>query len=156
MIMKANKTMLIAALAAGSLLVWSPALRAADTNTPPSTPPAGAPPAGQRPPGMRSPMLDQLNLTADQKPKVQAIREAQRQKVRDLRQDTSLTPEDRKAKMKALRDDEVTQMKAVLTPEQFDKWQKMSPAGMREHRMGPPPNGENVKGTNAPAAAPQK
>ena len=101
-------------------------------------------------------MLDQLNLTADQKPKVQAIREAQRQKVRDLRQDTSLTPEDRKAKMKALRDDEVTQMKAVLTPEQFDKWQKMSPAGMREHRMGPPPNGENVKGTNAPAAAPQK
>jgi Spy/CpxP family protein refolding chaperone len=101
-------------------------------------------------------MLDQLNLTADQKPKVQAIREAQRQKVRDLRQDTSLTPEDRKAKMKALRDDEVTQMKAVLTPEQFDKWQKMSPAGMRERRMGPPPNGENVKGTNAPAAAPQK
>ena len=34
--MKANKTMLIAALAVGSLLVWSPALRAGDTNTPPT------------------------------------------------------------------------------------------------------------------------
>jgi len=33
-IMKANRTMLIAALAVGSLLVWSPALRAGDTNTP--------------------------------------------------------------------------------------------------------------------------
>ena len=43
--------------------------------------------------------------------------------------DTSLTPEDRRAKMKALRDDTTTQMKAVLTPEQFDKWQKMPPPG---------------------------
>ena len=76
-IMKATKTMLIAALAAGSLLVWSPALRAGDTNTPPSTPPAGAPPAGQRPPGMRGgPTLDQLaeqlKLTDDQKGEGQA------------------------------------------------------------------------------------
>ena len=149
--------MLIAALAAGSLLVWSPALRAGDdTNTPPSTPPAGAPPADQRPPGWRGGAnLDQLNLTDEQKPKVQAIMDAQRQKMRDLRQDTSLTPEDRRAKMKALRDDEVTQMKAVLTPEQFDKWQKMPQPGMRDRRNGPPPGGETAKGTNVPAAPPQ-
>ena len=141
--------MLIAALAAGSLLVWSPALRAADTNTPSSTPPAG-----QRPPGMRGgPNLDQLNLTAEQKPKVQAILDAQRQKVRDLREDTSLTPEDRRAKMKAIREDEVTQMKAVLTPEQFEKYQQMT---QRRRPGGPPPGGQNVKGTNVPAAAPQK
>ena len=159
--MKATKTMLIAALAAGSLLVWSPALRAGDTNTPPSTPPAGAPPAGQRPPGMRGgPTLDQLaqqlNLTDDQKAKVKPILEARDQKMRDLRGDTGLTPEDRRAKMKALRDDMVTQMKAVLTPEQFDKWQKMSSAGMRDRRNGPPPGGGHAGGTNAPAAPPQQ
>ena len=102
------------------------------------------------------PNLDQLNLTADQKPKVQSILDAQRQTMRDLRQDTSLTPEDRRAKMKALRDDEVTQMKAVLTPEQFEKWQKMAPVGIRERRNGPPSGGENAKGTNAPAAPPQQ
>jgi Spy/CpxP family protein refolding chaperone len=150
-IMKANKTLLIAALAAGSLLVCSPVLRAADTNTPP----AGAPPAGQRPPGMRGGNLDQLNLTAEQKPKVQAIMDAQRDKMSAVRQDTSLAPEDRRTKMKAIHDDVVTQMKAVLTPEQFDKWQKY-PATLRNRRNGPPPAGENAKDTNAPAAAPQK
>ncbi len=149
--MKANKTLLIAALAAGSLLAWSPALRAGDTNTPP----AGAPPAGQRPPGMRAFSLEQLNLTPDQKSKVQAIMEAQRQKMSAVRQDTSLSQEDRRAKMKATRDDMNTQFKAVLTPEQFDMWQKNQP-GMRDHRNGPPPAGGNAKGTNAPAAAPQK
>ena len=154
-IMKANKTMLIAALAAGSLLVWSLALRAGDTNTPPSTPPAGAPPAGHRPPGVRGgPMLEQLNLTADQKPKVQAIMDAQREKMRDLRQETSLTPEDRRAKMKAIHDDTTTQMKAVLTPEQFEKWQKMPPAGMRERRNGPPQGGNPPPGTPPPASTP--
>jgi len=95
-------------------------------------------------------MLDQLNLTADQKPKVQSIYAAQRQKMRDLRQDTSLTPEDRSARMKALHDDMATQMKAVLTPEQFDKWQKMPQPGMRDRRNGPPPGGETAKGTNVP------
>jgi Spy/CpxP family protein refolding chaperone len=155
-IMKANKTMLIAALAAGSLLVWSPALRAGDTNTPPSTPPAGAPPAGQRPPGMRGgPNLDQLNLTDDQKPKVQAIMDADIQKRRELRQDTSLTREDFVAKQKAIHEDTTTQMKAVLTPEQFEKWQKMPQMGGRGRRNGPPPGGNPPPtGTTPPAGTP--
>lgn len=135
--MKANKTILITVLAVGSLLALSPALCADDsTNTPPSTPPAGAPPAVQPPRGGFERMAEQLNLTADQKPKVQSILEAQRQKVRDLRQDTSLTAEDRKAQIKAVQEDTATQMKAVLTPEQFQKWQDM-----RSHRNGPPPGG---------------
>jgi Spy/CpxP family protein refolding chaperone len=101
------------------------------------------------------PNLDQLNLTDDQKPKVQAIMDGQRQKMRDLRQDTSLTPEDRRAKMKALREDTTAQMKAVLTPEQFEKWQKMPPAGMR--RSNPPPGGNPpATGTPPPATAPQQ
>ena len=77
-IMKANKTMLIAALAVGSLLVWSPALRAGDTNTPPSTPPAGTPPAGRPPGGGFERMAEQLNLTADQKTKVQSIEDTRK------------------------------------------------------------------------------
>jgi protein CpxP len=159
-IMNVNKSMLIAALAAGCLLVWSPALRADGTNTPPSTPTAGAPPAGAPPAAQRrpGPNLDQLNLTDDQKPKVQAILDAQRQKMRDLRQDTSLTPEDRRAKMKTIQDDTTTQMKAVLTPEQFEKWQKMPQAGMRGRRNGPPSGGNPPPaGTPPPpAAAPQQ
>jgi Spy/CpxP family protein refolding chaperone len=162
--MKVSKTIFIAALIAGNLLAWSPALRAADTNTPSVTPPPGGPPAGLRGPGMRGqPNIDQFakiyELTDDQKPKVQSILDAQRQKMHDLHQDpnfASMSPEDRAGKMKAIHDDMVAQMKAVLTPEQFDKWQKMPMAGMRGHRPGPPPGGENAKGTNAPAAPPKQ
>jgi Spy/CpxP family protein refolding chaperone len=147
--MKANKTMLIAALAVGSLLMWNPILRAGNTNTPPSTPPAGAPPAGQPPRGGFERLAEQLNLTADQKPKVQSILQTQMQKMRDLRQDTSLTAEDRAAKMKAIRENTVTQMKAVLTADQFKKWQDMQ-SQMRNRRNGPPP-----AGTPPPTTPPQ-
>jgi Spy/CpxP family protein refolding chaperone len=143
-------------LAVGSLLVWSPALRAGDTNTPPSTPPAGAPPAGQPPGGGFERMAEQLNLTADQKPKVQSIEDTRRQKMLDLRNDTSLSPEDKQAKRKIVVEETAQQMKAVLTPEQFDKWQKTSPMGPRRNRPnGPPQGGEKAGSTNAPAAPPK-
>jgi Spy/CpxP family protein refolding chaperone len=153
-IMKANKTMLIAALAVGSLLVWGPALRAGDTNTPPSTPPAGQPSRA----GFER-MAAQLNLTADQKPKVQSIMDTQRQKMLDLRKDTSLSQEDRQAKRKIVAEEMAQQMKAVLTPEQFDKWQKTSPMGpgpRRFHPEAPPAGNEKAGSTNAPAAPPKQ
>jgi Spy/CpxP family protein refolding chaperone len=151
--MKANKTMLITALAAGSLLVWSPALRAGDTNKPPSAPPAGVPPAGQPSRTGFERMAEQLNLTADQKTNVKSIEDMQRQKMLDLSKDTSLSQEDRRAKRKAVTEDTALQMKAVLTPEQFDKWQKtlMGPRGFRSN--GPP---AGAGSTNAPAAPPKQ
>ena len=154
--MKANKTMLIAALAAGSLLVWSPALRAGDTNLPPSTPPAGAPPAGRPPGGGFERMAEQLNLTADQKTKVQSIMDTQRQKMLDLRNDASLSPEDKQAKRKIVAEEMSQQMKAVLTPEQFDKWEKTSPMGMGPRRSRPSSPPAGTGSTNAPAAPPKQ
>ena len=150
--MKSTKTLFLTALAVGSLLAFGTVANAGDTtNNPPSAPPAGGPPGG---PGMRGQagfdrMAEQLNLTEDQKPKVQSIMKAQMDKMRGLRQDTSLTPEDRKAKMKAIREDSAAQMKAVLTAEQFQKWQDMQ-SKMRNRRNGPPP-----AGTPPPAAPPQ-
>jgi len=161
--MKANKTILMAVLAAGSLLVWSPAMRADDsTNQPPSTLPAGVPTTStnQRPAGMRGPNFDQLaqrlELTDDQKAKFKPILEAQMKKMRDLRSDTSLTSQDRRTQMQAIREETATQLKAVLTPEQYDQWQKMSPLGQRGPRLnGPRPDGGIPGSTNAPAAPPQ-
>ena len=149
--------MLIAALAVGSLLVWSPALRADDTNKPLSTPPAGAPPAGRSPGAGFDRMAQQLNLTADQKPKVQSIMDTQRQKMLDLRNNTSLSPEDQRARRKIVAEEMAQQMKAVLTPEQFDKWEKTSPMGTRRVRPSAPPAGNEIAaGTNAPAAPPKQ
>ncbi len=165
--MKATKPLIITALVAGTLLAWTLALHAQNaTNTPPPAPPAGGPPPGAPPggPGMRGrPNFDavaqQLNLTDDQKPKFRSIMESRMQKMRALRQDpdfASMSPEDRGAKMRAIQDDTEAQMKALLTPEQFEKWQKMPQMGMRGRRMGPPPGGPNAGGTNAPPPPPAK
>ena len=141
--MKSTKTLLIAALAAGALLAGSSALRAQDaTNTPP---------AGEHGPGMkgRPNIAKQLDLTDAQKPKVEAIMKGAMEKNRAVHEDTSLTPEEKKAKAKAIREESATQMKAVLTPEQFAKWQEMSKRGPRMH----PPGG--LDAPKSPTAPPQ-
>jgi Spy/CpxP family protein refolding chaperone len=160
--MKATKSVVIAALVVGGLLAWNPALRAAETNTPPSAPSAGAPPGGQRPPGLRGPDVDQLakqlDLTDDQKVKVKTILDAQGKKMRELNADTSLSREEKRPKMQSIREETMTQMKAVLSPEQFEKWQ-----AQRNRRPGgpggpggPPPGAPHASGTNAPAAPAKK
>jgi hypothetical protein len=134
--MKVTKPMFVAALVAGNLFAWNLVLRADDTNTPTANPPAA---------DVKSPargfdrMAEELNLTDDQKPKVKTIMDAQMQKMKDLRNDpnfSSLSREDKMAKMKAIHDDTATQLKPILTDDQFAKWQKMSQHWM--HR--PPPD----------------
>jgi periplasmic protein CpxP/Spy len=138
--MKSTKTMFLATLAVGSLLALSPALLAQDSsNTPPANPPAGAPPTGPRG-GMRGgPSLDQLTkvleLTDDQKAKVKPILEARDQKLKALHEDTSLSQEDHRTKMRSIVEETQEQMKAVLTPEQFEKYQKMGPR--QRHNTSP-------------------
>jgi Spy/CpxP family protein refolding chaperone len=148
--MKLTKPLIIAALVAGNLCAWDIALRAQSTN---NTPPAG-PRGGMRGgPGIDQ-LAQQLNLTDDQKTKVKPILDAQQQKMRDLRGDTSLSPDDRRAKMQGIRDETTTQMKAVLTPDQFEKWQTMMQRGRRPG--GPPAGGANAGSTNAPATPPKQ
>jgi Spy/CpxP family protein refolding chaperone len=142
------KPMFIAGLVAGNLFAWNLALRADDsTNTPPSNPPASDVKPHVR--GFER-MVEELNLTDDQKPKVKAIMDAQTQKMRDLRADDGLSQDDKRAKMKAIHEDTATQLKAVLTPDQFAKWQQMS-QHMPRHPMQ---NGDNPPPANPPPSAP--
>jgi Spy/CpxP family protein refolding chaperone len=156
--MKSTKMALIAALTVGSVLALSPGLRADDAN---NTPPAGGPPpGGPSAPGMRGrgPNLDliaqRLNLTDDQKPKVKAILDDQRQQMRDLWQNQNLSREDRMSQMKSISEATDAKLKAVLTADQFAQWQQIRPrmGGPRFAPPGglPPHNGD----TNAPAATP--
>jgi hypothetical protein len=85
-------------------------------------------------------LTKELTLTDDQKPKVKAALEARDQKMKDLRADTSLSQEDRRAKMKTIRDDFTATMKGILTADQFTAFQKMQPAGRgRPGGAGAPP-----------------
>ena len=148
--MKSTKSTLIAALATGALLTCG-SLFAADTNTPP----AGGPPTGEHGPGMRGGRPDfakTLDLTDEQKPKVDAIMKDAGEKRKALREDTSLSQEDRRAKTKALQEETTAKMKAVLTPEQFTKYEKMV-QGMR--RNGPPGGAPGAGGPPAGEKPPQ-
>ena len=144
--MKASKSLIIAAVVAGSLFAGS-ALIQAQTAT--NTPPAGAPAAGPRGPGMRGgPPLDviatTLKLDDATKAKVKTILDARDQKLKDLRADTTLSQEDRRTKMQAIRTDVDTQMKAALTADQYAQWEKMNQPRQRRAPAA------------APAAAPQQ
>ncbi len=131
----------MAALAAGALLAGSSSLLAQDS---PQTPPAGGAQGG----GMRGrgPNLEQLTkaleLTDDQKPKVKAVLDETTEKIGEVRKDpgfADLSREDKMAKMKPIRDAMTAKMKAILTAEQFAKYEKM---------------GQNMRGNRPPGGGP--
>jgi len=80
-----------------------------------------APQAAQGRAGMRDALqqaLGELNLNDDQKAKVKDIFTEAKAKREAIFQDSSLSEDQKKEKMKALREDTKTKVNAVLTPEQ--------------------------------------
>jgi Spy/CpxP family protein refolding chaperone len=145
--MKLNKTLIIAALVAGSVFAADYSARAQDST---NTPPAGARPPGA--PGARGRMnfdniAKQLNLTDDQKEKAKPVFQDMTQKFTDLRQDSTLSPTDRRAKMKEIRDGADSKFKEIYTPEQYDKWMKMTQGTRRPTAT---PNNPPAAGGNQP------
>jgi Spy/CpxP family protein refolding chaperone len=113
--MRTLKISLAAVLALGGLLACASLVQAQDTN---------AAKKGERRGQMGARMADELNLDEAQKAKVQEAFQEQGKKMRELREDTALTQEQRQEKMKALRDDMDKKMKTILKPDQYEKWQK--------------------------------
>jgi periplasmic protein CpxP/Spy len=70
-------------------------------------------------------MSTQLDLTDAQKPKVKAVLEETDKKVKDTPQ------EERREKMRKLREDETKTLKEILTPDQFKKYQEMMERGKK-------------------------
>lgn len=71
--------------------------------------------------GKKGDFAKDLNLTAEQKAKLEAIRAENKTKLEALRADNSLTKEQKRAKMQELMKAQQEQMKAILTPEQLEK-----------------------------------
>lgn len=67
-------------------------------------------------------LTERLGLTADQAGKLKPVLEKQRTQMEALRNDDSLSPEDRRAKMRSIRDETDQAISAVLTAEQKKKW----------------------------------
>ncbi len=78
-----------------------------------------------------------LNLTAAQQNQILPILTSRQQQMESLRSDSSLSPQDRHAKMRAIREDGNTQIRAVLNDSQkqaYDQMQQQMREKRREHQ----------------------
>ena len=83
-----------------------------------------------------------LDLTADQQTQVKAIFETTHAQAKAVSDDTTLSQDDRMAKMKELHEAAFAKVRALLTPDQqkkFDEMQQRPPhgQGMLDHGHGP-------------------
>lgn len=70
-------------------------------------------------------MLDELNLTEEQKGKAKTVLDDQAKQMKAVREDSSLAREDRQAKMRDIRQATMKQIKEMLTPEQLKKMDEL-------------------------------
>lgn len=78
-----------------------------------------------------------LNLSDEQKAKLQPIMEAHRQTMKSIRGDASLSKEQQRAKAQQAREALKAQLSGILTPEQLQQFEAMKPQGGREGHGGP-------------------
>ncbi|MCX7886348.1 MAG: hypothetical protein N3B01_03695 [Verrucomicrobiae bacterium] len=83
-------------------------------------------------------MIEKLGLNDSQKEKFRALWQSQMEKMKEIYSDSNLSQEQKREKMKAIREEFTPKFKEILTPEQFEKWEKM-----REEARGK--IGERVK-----------
>jgi periplasmic protein CpxP/Spy len=141
------KQYLLVFLAAGLISIAAPFAAAQDS------PPNNQQPAqgnhgwhhGPPDPAQRTQELTKkLNLTSDQQTKVQNVFQSERSQMESLRQDTSLSQQDRHAKMMEIHKSTDAQVRALLDSTQQKKWDEMQ--AKREQwgqnrRHGPPDAG---------------
>lgn len=84
---------------------------------------------GHRGAHMRQMMISKLNLTPQQQDQLKPIFQKQREQAQAIKQDTTLTVDQKKQKFDALRQDTQTQVNSVLTPEQQQQWAQMKAEG---------------------------
>ena len=140
--MKLNRTLMIAALVAGSVFAADMAVRAQDST---NTPPAGAtPPARPHPRVNFEGIATQLGLSDDQKAKAQPVFQDMMKQIMEVNRDTTLQRPEKGAKIKEIRASTDAKLKEIFTPEQFARWQGMGPGAHRQmtHPAAP--------GTNSP------
>ncbi len=114
------------------------------TQGPPPPPPnGGGRRGGGGGPEQRMAMLQsQLSLTPDQTTKVKDILTAGRAEMKVMRDDTTMSPSDRREKMMKMMKNENEQIKAILTSDQkvkFEEVEKQQREQRRENGGGPPP-----------------
>jgi periplasmic protein CpxP/Spy len=131
------KKWFLVSVAAGAIAMAAPFAAAQDNQSnDQSAPPAqenGGRHHGPPDPARRTAELTKkLNLTADQQTKVQAALQSEHSQMESLHQDSSLSQQDRRAKMMDIRQTTDSQIRAVLDSNQQKKWDEMQ-ANREQH-----------------------
>ena len=79
-------------------------------------------------------LSEKLNLTDNQKAKLKPILQDQMQQMKAVREDSSLSEDQRRAKMKSVHESLHDQINAVLTPEQQAKFKQMQHEEMEKRK----------------------
>ena len=137
-----QRGILVLALAASGL----PAM--AQSDAPDQAPP---PPRHGRALERLNELKAKLGLSDSQAEQIKAIFKTQMQQGRALREDDSLSDDDRRAKMMALMKSAHDQVRALLTPDQQKIFDALPPPGRGRHGGPPPPP---VDGDGPPAPPP--
>jgi protein CpxP len=121
----------ISGLLATGLTLCSAAAFAQQDSTAAPTPDASAPQQGgghgqwgghQTPDEQVARMTKRYNLSSDQQAQIKPILANQQQQMQALRQDSSLSQEDKMAKMKSIHEDSSSKIQAVLNDSQKQKF----------------------------------
>jgi len=94
-------------------------------------------------------LTKQLKLTSDQQTKVQDIFQSERSQMESLRQNTSLSEQDRHSKMMEMHKSTDAQVRALLDSTQQKKWDEMQAKReewMHNRHGGPPEGGSGQQG----------
>jgi periplasmic protein CpxP/Spy len=123
------KKWILVVLAAGLIAMAVP-FAAAQANDNQSAPPPSQDNGGHHhgpfDPAQRTQELTKrLKLTSDQQPKVQSILESEHTQMESLRQDSSVSQQDRHGKMMDIHQTSNTQIRALLDTTQQKKWDEM-------------------------------
>lgn len=135
--MKLSKPLILASLIGGVFLAGGGTLQAQNSTNPPPNPPPAAPRVIRGNSSIDR-LAATLKLDDDTKAKVKSILDEQQNKGTGLMADSSLSPAERRDRIQALRDYTTKQMKAILTPAQFDQWEQMSQPRQRRAMPTPP------------------
>lgn len=147
------KHALLTLTVAGLLYTVSPAVAQDNGNAEQGSAQAGNPPEhgrGHFDPARHTEMLtEHLKLTSDQQSKVLEVFKSEQSQMESLRQDTSMSQDDRHSKMMEIHKATNDQVRALLDSKQQKKWDEMQsrrgqwqghrPDGQAPNRDNPPP-----------------
>lgn len=108
-------------------------------------PQSGAPQSGART------VEDELQLTPDQKVKIASIVDDENKQIEAVRNDSSMSLEQKQQKVMQIRQEGSPKIKSILTPEQLQKLTAIQQRMRQEQQQG----GSNPPPSNPPQSAPQ-